>query len=234
MARSLFYLGDSGVGKSTSLRTLNPKETFIIAPNVKELPFPDADVNYTPWSTSNPSGNTLMLEDIKTVGTWITRIAKSLPHIKVIVVEDLSHFYTHRTLAGNFIDTDSWDKWNQFGSDVYNSILKGLTLLRNDLIVIVMQHTEMKDNGIIADKTIGKMLDKIKLPSWFTVVLHGRIIAEGDVDRYVCQTNRQGSYLAKSPPGMFPSLFVRNDMQEILTCMRDYYAGKSKNKINFI
>lgn len=235
MARSIFYIGDSGVGKSTSLRTLNAKETFIISPNIKDLPFPDADNLYTEFSkTLNPTGNMLHISDIKAVGEFILAISKTKMHIKTVVVEDLSHYYTHRTMASTFITNDDWTKWSEFATDVYNAIISKLTLLRDDLTVIIIQHTEMKEDGVISDKTVGKMLNKVKLPSWFTVVLHGRALSEGGGTKYMCQTNIQGSYLAKSPPGMFADLYIRNDMAEILAAMRAYYNGESKNKIEFI
>ena len=229
------YLGDTGVGKSTSLRTLDPKETFILSPNVKELPFPGAATNYTRFDPTTKKGNMILVEDIKVIASYLSAISTGYPNIKTIVIEDLSHFYTHRTLNNTFIRTEGWDKWNVFGSDVYNSILKGLTLLRDDLIIVVFQHTEVKEDGTIGDKTVGKMLDsKVRIPSWFTVVLHGLVITESNSISYMAQTNKAGSYLAKSPPGMFPSLYVRNDMKDILDSVKSYYDGTSKNEIKFI
>lgn len=235
MAKSIFYIGDSGVGKSTALRTLKAEETFIISPNIKDLPFPGAEKLYTPFhKTGNPTGNSVSINDIKVVGEFILAISKTKPSIKNIVIEDLSHYYTHRTMDSSFITNDDWSKWTEFATDVYNAVISKLTLLRDDITVIIIQHTEMKDDGVIADKTVGKMLNKVKLPSWFTVVLHGRTMSIDGVTRYMCQTNINGSYLAKSPAGMFKDLYVRNDMAEILEAMSAYYKGESKNEVVFI
>lgn len=234
MGRSILYLGDSGVGKSTSLRTLDPKETFIIAPNRKELPFPGSEENYTEFDVQTFKGNFKMYNDIVKVGNLVGVINSKLPHIKNIVIEDLSHFYTHSTLDNKFLALDDWSKWNKFGASVFNALLKHVTLYRSDLTLIVLQHTEVKGNGTIGDKTIGKVLTKIQIPSWFTVVIHGMTQSRDDKEHYLCLTNKQGTFLAKSPPGMFKELFVRNDMAEILSDMKAYYSGKARGEVDFI
>ena len=45
-ATSICVCGESGTGKSTSLRNLNPEETFIISTTAKPLPFRGWKKNY--------------------------------------------------------------------------------------------------------------------------------------------------------------------------------------------
>ena len=47
MADIIGIVGQSGSGKSTSIRTLNPEETFIINTIGKPLPFPGSKKKYT-------------------------------------------------------------------------------------------------------------------------------------------------------------------------------------------
>ena len=48
MAELCAIVGNSGTGKSTSIRTLDPKSTFIINVARKPLPFRGAKKNYIP------------------------------------------------------------------------------------------------------------------------------------------------------------------------------------------
>jgi len=157
------------------------------------------------------------------------------PHIKNLIIEDLSHFYTKRILSDDFAADEGYGKWNTFGRDVFNSIFTDLTTFRQDLQIIVIQHTEIRKDGSIADKTSGKMIENtIDMPSWFTVVLHALTIEVEGVTRYVFQTNKSGPYLAKSPAGMFKDLYVRNDLAEVLKAQEDYYNGKPQGEVVFL
>ena len=55
MAQSTLIIAESGSGKSTSIRNLEPKETFIINIANKPLPFRGWKKNYTQISKSNPN-----------------------------------------------------------------------------------------------------------------------------------------------------------------------------------
>ena len=57
MAQSVLVIADSGTGKSTSIRTLDPKETFIINIANKPLPFKGYKSKYIQISKENPKGN---------------------------------------------------------------------------------------------------------------------------------------------------------------------------------
>ena len=227
-------LGESGSGKSSSLRTLKPVETFILKPNSKELPFPGSETNYPTFNPKTGKGNVIELAELGELRAKVLWVNKA-PHIKNLVIEDLSHLYTKRILSDKFAKTEGYAKWAEFGAEVFNAIFSNLSGLRADLTIIVLQHTEMRKNGTIADKTSGKLIsDTIDIPSWFTVTLHAMTIEKEGKTNYVFQTNKAGSYLAKSPSGMFKELYVRNDMQEILDTMKDYYNGKPQGEVVFI
>ncbi len=53
MSNTSLIMGESGTGKSTSIRNLNPKETFIINVLNKPLPFKGYKSNYKELTKSN-------------------------------------------------------------------------------------------------------------------------------------------------------------------------------------
>lgn len=88
MANLISIVGNSGSGKSTSLRTLNPKETFIINVASKPLPFKGWRSNYTSWNKDNPMGNFVNTSDIEKISKILDYIENKRPEIKNVILDD--------------------------------------------------------------------------------------------------------------------------------------------------
>lgn len=92
MAELIAIVGASGSGKSTSLRNLDPKSTFIINVTGKSLPFPGYKKNYTPFrqdpETKKFIGNLYNTSDVNKIAQALKIIDKTRPDIKVVVLED--------------------------------------------------------------------------------------------------------------------------------------------------
>ena len=228
-------MGEPSTGKSTSLRTLDYKETFIITPNVKDFPFPGAEVNYTNYDSKTGKGNVYRTEELDNISAIIKHVSSKLPHVKQIVLEDFSHYLTHRVLGPDFAGDTGYNKWNRLGASVQAALFTGLDKLRDDLIILIIHHTDLHEDGKVKEQTAGKLMDNlIKVSSWYTVILHSHIKLEKDVRRYVFQTNEVAPFLAKSPPGMFADMYISNNMQKVLDDMRLYRAGKPQYPVHFI
>jgi hypothetical protein len=233
MARSLLIIGPPASGKSSSIRNLMGKDTFIITPNTKELPFPGSTTQFKRLNAANPDGNVFVTESLDQISEALLH-ANNNPTIKHVIVDDFSHYLTHRVLSETFIDDKGFTKWNILGASVYKALFSVLEELREDLTVIIMHHIEIKEDGSVAEKTAGKLMDNtIMVSSWFSVVLHARVLDKEGTPLYRFQTNKASIYLAKSPPGMFSDLYVKNDLKEILDSMEAYYSGTSKNEVIF-
>jgi hypothetical protein len=235
MAKSLLVLGKPSTGKSTSLRTLDPKTTAVITPNTKSLPFPESENNYVRYDKVKKTGNVFLTEELSDIKAVIKFIGMKMPHITEIVLEDFSHYLTHRVLGPSFYTDAGYSKWNILGADVHDALFAQLDSLRDNLTLIVIHHTEVKESGEVSEKTAGKLMDnQIVVNSWYTVILHAQTKVEGEVTRYVMQTNEFGAKLAKSPPGMFSEKFVGNNMRKILDDMKAYYTTGPKHPVVFI
>lgn len=84
----LALVGQSGSGKSTSLRNLDPTKTFIINVASKPLPFKGWRSKYTIWSKDNPNGNYINTSNVQVIGQILGYINSKRPEIKNLIIED--------------------------------------------------------------------------------------------------------------------------------------------------
>ncbi len=202
MAQKVLVLGDSGTGKSASMRNFNADEVFVINSAGKPLPF------RSHFETVTPSFNSLT-KDIK-------KALKST-NKKVIVIDDVQYILSFPMMRR--IKESGWDKWNDIQGDFFN-IIQACDDLPDDVIVYFLSHLQRTDDGHEKIKTVGKMLDeKITIEGLFTVVLK-TIVSDG---KYYFQTQNSGMDTVKSPIGMFETFAIDNDLKYVDTKIRNYY-----------
>ena len=221
MATPVLILGKPGAGKSTSLRNLDPKKTIVISPNSKDLPFKGSTKNYVEGT------NLFRSNDIDSIQSTLAAVSASKPEITTVIIEDLSHFYSARILNPTFMTrtsgNDAFAKWLEFGASVYQALFSNAGNLRKDLMVVVINHSDIKDDGSIGFKSAGKLLDNtIDVPSYFTWILHSVVLPKSTEGKYKFQTNVDANRLAKSPMGAFSELYVDNDLKSIIETINEY------------
>jgi len=263
-ATQILYLGDSGVGKSTAMRNLPGKETFVIKPGAKTLAIPGWKNKFHPTKATprvNPlpseldhlpeddvnrlyelpgDGNLVSTSNITAINTYVHLVARQMPGIKYIIVEDLSHYFNASILNDEFLGrtkgNEAFQRWLEFGKNVYQALFNGIEDLRDDLFIIIIQHTEMKETGLMEFKTSGKLLDNAVNPqSYFTHVIHG-LVRKGDDNKYkyLIQTNRDDIRFAKTLFGMFnpaTEFFIPNDIVTVIDRIKKYDNGEIE--VNF-
>lgn len=199
MAQIVLILGESGTGKSASMRNFNPDEIALVNVSGKPLPFRGKfeSVNGTDY------------DEIK---SFIEKTDK-----KIIVIDDAQYIMAFQFMRR--IKEVGWDKFNEIQSDFFN-LIEAAKALPYDKIVIFLSHIETKENGQQKIKTIGRMLDeKITIEGMFTVVLK-TYVSDG---KYYFVTQNSGMDTVKSPIGMFPSSVIDNDLQYVVEKIRNYY-----------
>lgn len=222
MSKAILVLGQSGSGKSTSIENLDSKETFIIQPFNKDLPFKGWRTNYPLYNKDTKTGNRFVTTAASTAVNLLDHISKNMPTIKTVIVDDLQYW-----MAAEFMDKakeKGFEKFNSMALNFY-SILKISGELRDDLTIILLCHTE--DNIIDGEKsttikTLGKMIDsKITAEGMFTIVLYTHIVKTEKGVEYHFRTNTNGNDTCKSPKGMFDYL-IPNDLQYVLNKIKEY------------
>lgn len=199
MAQIVLILGESGTGKSASMRNFKAEEIALVNVSGKPLPFRGKfeSVNGTDY------------DEIK---SFIEKTDK-----KIIVIDDAQYIMAFQFMRR--IKEVGWDKFNEIQSDFFN-LIEAAKALPDDKIVIFLSHIETKENGQQKIKTIGRMLDeKITIEGMFTVVLK-TYVSDG---KYYFVTQNSGMDTVKSPIGMFPSSVIDNDLQYVVEKIRNYY-----------
>lgn len=231
MSNLIAVAGASGQGKSTSIRTLNPKETFIIDVARKGLPFRGFKKLYTSFSLDKEKGNFAQTSNVQTIGTLLKYIAQKRPDIKNVVIDDIQYIMSFEAM--DRAKEKNFDKHVDIANNYY-TVLKEAKNLRDDMNVIILTHTldERDSYGNITSrriKTLGAMLDKyITIEGLFTYVLFTDKLVEEDDDgnlktRYVFITNDPTNITtAKTPMDCFETRYIDNDMQYVINKINEY------------
>lgn len=223
MANLISIVGNSGSGKSTSLRTLNPKETFIINVASKPLPFKGWRSNYTSWNKDNPMGNFVNTSDIEKISKILDYIENKRPEIKNVILDDAQYLMAFEAM--DRAKEKGFEKFTDIAQKFY-SILKSSINMRDDLNVIVSCHAENIGDGlnpIYKIKTIGKMIDNvITIEGLFTYVLFTHIENNDGRNSYHFITQSDGTNTAKTPLDCFDSVLIPNDMQYVIDKINEF------------
>lgn len=214
-------VGPTGTGKSTSIKHLDPKTTYIINTARKELPFKSADKLY---NTENK--NYKEVDEITEIHRLLCTISEKASHIKNIVIEDSNYMMAFR-MADKAAE-GGFAKFNIMAKDMID-MLRGARKLRDDLKIFYFTHPDIiEDGGEIVGykmKTSGKMLDNhFNLEGLFAICLytHTEESKDGMVSYYFV-TNRFRKYPAKSPDGMFEEVKIPNNLQLVVDKINEYY-----------
>lgn len=203
MAQKVLIMGESGTGKSTSMRNCDPATIAVVNPVGKPLPFKnhfDTLANET---------------DARKITKYMKEQAAAGK--KVIVVDDFQYILAVPYM--NRIKETGWDKYNDFGAN-YFEIIDVCKDLPDDVIVVYMTHLETLDNGLTTVKLIGKLLrEKITIEGLFTVVLRTGV----NEAKYYFYTQNSGKDTVKSPLGMFPAYAIDNDLNYVVDKIKNYY-----------
>lgn len=220
-SKLIAIVGQTGTGKSTSIKHLNPEETYIINVAKKELPFKGSEKLY---NTENK--NYKEVDDANEISRLLKTISEKAPHIKNIVIED-SNYIMGFNMVAKATET-GFTKFSLMAKDMVELVRTARTL-RDDLIVFYFTHPEtIEDGGDVIGykiKTAGKLIDnQINLEGLFTVVLYTDVEETKDgTMKYSFLTNRYRKYPAKSPDGMFDELKIQNNLQEVVNKINEYY-----------
>jgi hypothetical protein len=216
MSTAVLIIGKSGTGKSTSIRTLPAEKTFIINVLDKPLPFRGSAKKYIPKTISAERRvNYVSTDQAVNIIAMLKKINNERHDIKYIVIDDFGYVMTNEFMS--MANVKGYDKFNTIAHSSW-SVLHHLKSMRSDLTIFVTMHSDQKEDGIAAPKTIGKMTDdKVCIEGMFTYVLHSLVVDK----EYKLATNHNGAYMAKSPYGIFDML-IENDMKYIADTIHAY------------
>ena len=207
MGVACLILGESGSGKSASMRNLNENDVRVL--NVASKPFPFRNVNK-------------LKKADKATYDMIKGVVKS-GQVLSYVIDDAQYLMAFESFAKAQIA--GYGKFTEMAKN-YEEMLR--TIQEDtppDTIVYVMQHVDTDDTGKVKAKTLGKMLDQqLTVEGLFTIVL----LAKADEKGHYFLTQSDGTNPCKSPMGMFDDVKIDNDLKMVDDTIREYYGLKKQ------
>lgn len=200
-------LGESGSGKSASLRNFEPADVSIFNVAAKPLPF----------RKKLPSRAT---SDYSAIMQGISQSQK-----KAFVIDDSQYLLCFESFAK--AKETGYGKYTDMALHFYNLVQFVIRQTPPDVIVYFLHHTDTDSNtGKVKAKTMGKMLDnQLTLEGLFSIVL----MAYTDGKKHVFVTQSDGMTTCKSPMEMFP-VEIGNDLKAVDTAIREYYNLKGNEQ----
>lgn len=230
MSNLICLAGQSNTGKSTSLRTLDPKSTFIISCTNKQLQIPGFRKKYTKVEIKDKKlvGNWYVSNNYAQIDKVLSAISSTRPEIKVVVLDDINYLLSNETFE-NALDK-GYTKFSVMAKNYYD-LLANCQLLRDDLTVVVITHTE--NYGTDMDPqyrmwTTGKMLtQQINLDGMFSYIIYSdRYIDDTDDEvHYRFKTRTDGNDTCRSVAGCFTEKYIEPDMKAVIDRINEFESN---------
>lgn len=203
MARAILVIGQSGSGKSRSLKNFKANEVGVIQCVPKDLPFRN-------------SLKTIVTTDYQKIKDVLTK-----SKAKTLVIDDANYLMTCEYV---YSQVTGYDKFNNIATNFYDLINYIQNFVQEDKTVYILMHEDVNDvTGVVKPKTVGKMLDeKVCVEGLFTIVLR----CVNNLGEHKFFVNNNGC--AKSPEDMFESQSIENDLKYVDDVIREYYGINDK------
>lgn len=212
MAYPILIIGRSGMGKSTSLRNLDPDKTALINVLGKPLPF-------------RGKFNQIVTTDYVKIMNAISKTNRP-----IVVIDDASYLMTSAFMSGHASQGAGnalYSFYNTLGDNFWFLIEHIRSLPTNQRIYLIMHEDGNESYDIIKPKTIGKMLDeKVCIEGMFSICLRC-VYSNG---RHVFRTRTNGKDTAKTPLGMFEEEEIDNDLKVVDEKIKDFYVIQEEFK----
>lgn len=211
MSTPILLLGESGHGKSSAMRNLDPSKTLLIQAVKKSLPWKmGPDSGWQRWDQEAKKGNIFVEDNADKIIALMKGTKK-----KIIVVDDYQYILSNELLR----------RWKEKGYDKFSEVgYNGLNLIHvamslpDDVHVYFLAHTMIDDDGVVKIKTPGKLMATYSVEGLFSLVLRA-LVRDGS---YFFATVNSGSDTVKAPAGMFKEELIPNDLVLVEEAVKEF------------
>ena len=210
MSYPILVLGESGTGKTTSLRNMDPGQCTIIQAVKKPLPF--RSKGFQRYDSASKTGNIFVTDE----EDKIIRIMCGC-HTPIVIIDDFQYVMANEFMRRT--GEKGFDKFTEIAKHAHG-IIQAAAQAPGDKRIYIMAHTDTGDDGVTRIKTIGKLLnEKITLEGLLTMVLRTHV--EGG--QFQFSTRNNGRDTVKTPLGMFDSDYIDNDLSAVDSAVCEFY-----------
>lgn len=215
-------VGGSGRGKTTSIRTLNPKKTIIFNTEYKPLPFKNAGFGE----------RNVYLGTSEALLTSLSQLINSdkpeAKEIEVIVIDSFSAWtdMLREECEFKFKGFERWNAYNSKVSELFKLLKKSnryAFLIGHDEVIQSEEEGTQRRLKVAGKQWEGMCEKEAVVVLWATTAK-----SETGSPRYVFQTQTNGVTSAKSPMGMFDDFEIDNDLGMVVSKIADYFEGVSE------
>ena len=230
MSNVICLAGWSNSGKSTSLKYLEPSETFIVSCTNKQLQIPGFRKKYIKVSIEDNKlvGNWLVSNDYARIAKILKVVSQSRPDIKTVVIDDLNYLLSNEIM--NSAEEKGFEKFTRQAKNYYD-IINNAQNLRDDLTVVMISHiindgTDMEPFWKLY--TSGKMLDKtVNLDGLFSYIIYtDKYVDENDEVQYRFMTRTNGNDTCRSVAGCFADKYIEPNMKLVIDTINKFESGE--------
>ena len=230
MSNVICLAGLSNTGKSTSLKYLEPSETFIVSCTNKQLQIPGFRKKYIKVSIEDNKlvGNWLVSNDYARIAKILKVVSQSRPDIKTVVIDDLNYLLSNEIMSS--AEEKGFEKFTRQAKNYYD-IINNAQNLRDDLTVVMISHiindgTDMEPFWKLY--TSGKMLDKtVNLDGLFSYIIYtDKYVDENHEVQYRFMTRTNGNDTCRSVAGCFADKYIEPNMKLVIDTINKFESGE--------
>ena len=221
MGMPVLVIGESGSGKTSSLRNFDRKDVLVFSVSGKRMPF-RKKMNVINVRDQSPA---------ERYNTIIDMMGKYQDKVKTFVIDDSQYLMAFEEM--DRVYEKGYGKFTELAKH-FVDLISGIKPLNDDVIVYLLHHTQENELGKTKAKTIGKMIDDhVTLEGLFEIVL----MAKHDDNGYHFITHGGINDTVKSPIDMFKQDIIDNDLRIVDETIREYYEisldkGETVNEKN--
>lgn len=206
MGVPVLIMGESGSGKTYSLKNFGEHEVLVLKVGGKNFPFQK------------------QLDNINNASYDHIACALKEAKYKAYVIDDSQYLLTFEMF--DRAKETGYNKFTDIAQRFYKMLKYIVTGTTSDTIVYLLHHVEQTDTGRIKAKTVGKMLDNLlTVEGLFDIVLLTQVVS--DEHKFITQSD--GYTTCKSPENMFEKE-IKNDLKAVDDRIREYWKLDKKGE----